>query len=166
MKLTVLRLCGASILLALSGQTFAQESLSLALQDQLVSAGELVLVDVNYATDTDSPGIGVRVHFNSEVLDFVSIDDALSAHQVGAQSPVADNKDADNDPLTDQYVLVAWADVMGGRWMNADDQATLFKLTFQAKAAALESGITSLNLSTSAASAGATLTSALLQLAE
>ena len=80
-----------------------------------------VALDVNYqVSDADATltGIGIRVHFNSTKLSFDSVDTTLELGRFFNPDLVvaeADVGDFDGDPLTDQYLLLAWVD-FAGNW--------------------------------------------------
>ena len=51
------------------------------------------------------------------MLTFNNLSYVLPVGLVQQEAPVDDTADYDNDPTTDKYVLVAWADITGN-WPN------------------------------------------------
>lgn len=78
-------------------------------------AGELVQVDVEYTTaNPENPtltGIGVRLHWNAELLEYQNILAALPIKLIAQGNPEPDSADFDTDPNTDTFVHLAWADI-------------------------------------------------------
>jgi hypothetical protein len=83
-----------------------------------------VALDVMYdVSDADATltGIGIRVHFDSTKLSFDGVDTTLAFGRLFNPDLVvaeADVSDFDGDPLTDQYLLLAWVD-FAGNWPGA-----------------------------------------------
>jgi len=118
---------------------------------QTVSPGDPVILHVNYSTDpadASLTGLGLRMHYNSDMLSFGGIADRLGTGFVEEQTPVDDTEDFDADPLTDKYVLISWAD-LEGNWPGQLD-IRLFTSNYTAQA---DSGSTSVNFTASSTAA-------------
>jgi hypothetical protein len=124
---------------------------------QSKSPGDAISFTVNYSTtNPNNPnltGLGLRVHFNSSKVTFVGLTNVLQAGLQGVGTPQADTQDFDNDPLTDQFVLVAWVD-FNGHWPGTEP-AQLFTASFTA--AANFTGSTTVRFTASSTAAGYTL---------
>ncbi|MBC8352017.1 MAG: VCBS repeat-containing protein [Planctomycetes bacterium] len=96
----------------------------------------LVTVPVVYTTsdlDETLSGLGLRMHYDSSVLDFKSlIDDAPNAFQTAQLHN--DTADFDNDPLTDKFVLTSWLED-NSNWPSQSLPTTLFDAEFHVVAA-------------------------------
>jgi hypothetical protein len=85
-----------------------------------LSAGQSTTLTVSYsATDADGenvmvPGLGLRLHFDSSMIDIGDYSYRLFAGFQGFQVKDEDASNDDGDPNTDKYVLVAWAVSQGG----------------------------------------------------
>lgn len=93
-------------------------------------------IDISYEVSdgiNQLPGIGFRVHFNSQDLTFVSALDALIKDIiVSAEGPFSDYEDHDNDQKTDEYISFGWASIAGD-WPDASLPAKLFTLNFDVR---------------------------------
>lgn len=91
----------------------ADQIVSLATTTPFVAAGDTVNVSAHYQvsapeTATEA-GIGLRVHFNSALLNPDSV--SLYPEAIQPYGPLtADTDDFDNDPLTDRYFVIGWID--------------------------------------------------------
>lgn len=85
--------------------------------------GTVVSVSINYnadLADNSLPGLGFRLHFNSQILTVDGIADLLATDAVTDGSAVTpDVDDEDNNPATDSYISFAWASVSGA-WPGGD----------------------------------------------
>jgi len=97
-------------------------------------AGGTVTFSVNYTTSDSNKtltGLGLKIHYNSSKLTWVSFDNVLATDKIGQDTgPQADTLDLDNDPTTDKYLLIAWASTSGSTWPNVDLPAALYSVTF------------------------------------
>ena len=96
------------------------------------AAGETFSVTVQYTTsDNDDAltGLGLRIHYNSSLLTFNGLSNVLQTSFLQQSSPMADTADYDQDPTTDKYVLVSWADIYGN-WPDQALPVTLFTASF------------------------------------
>ena len=103
-----------------------------------LSAGQSTELTVSYtATDADgevvdTTGIGLRLHFNSSVLEMGEVANFFDDGVVGNQLK-SDTDDLDGDPATDKFYLSAWSDPFGGNWPDADTQPiTLYTVPLSA----------------------------------
>jgi len=118
-------ICGVVCSFALSANAVAQqqEIYPNPLVAEVVAAGAVSL-DVMYdVSDADATltGIGVRVHYDSSKLTFDLVDTTLVFGRLFDPTLVvseADSSDFDSDPLTDQFISLAWVD-FGGNWPGA-----------------------------------------------
>ena len=92
--------------------------------------GGLVAVDVLYAAEEARlAGLGLRLHYNSEELEFVGLESVLEDGLVGAMEPQWDAENLDGDPRTDAYLLLAWAD-LDAAWPGVN-RAPLYRALFR-----------------------------------
>ena len=78
-------------------------------------------------------GLGMRVHYNSALIDSIVINDILLLDLIAVDSQsMPDSADYDNDPLTDSYLNIAWATTSGGSSWPGGMPVKLFdlKVTF------------------------------------
>ena len=62
-------------------------------------------------------GLGLRVHFNSRLIDAVALKDLLLVDLIAADGvAMLDSADFDNDDSTDSYLSLAWAAQSGSSW--------------------------------------------------
>jgi hypothetical protein len=105
--------------------------------EQVVVSGTPFDVIVNYSTSdpcpTGLPGLGLRLHWDSSVIDFSELRSVLPAGLVALGPPQPDDLDHDADPATDRAILVAWADI-DGAWPGGACSTALFTARFQASA--------------------------------
>jgi hypothetical protein len=95
--------------------------------------GNAAVLEVSYDTGDSNnqlTGIGIRVHFNSNLLSYKEITNLVEQDIiVNGQGPFNDEDDFDNDPLTDQYISFGWASLFGN-WPNAELPAVLMNIAF------------------------------------
>ena len=71
-------------------------------------------------------GLGIRVHYNSQMVDVLELKNLLLVDLIAAESvATSDSADFDNDPNTDSYLTVAWAAQSGSSWPGANSVKTL-----------------------------------------
>ena len=117
--------------------------------------GQTFNFNVEYTTsDNDKTlmGLGLRIHYNSNVLTFNSLSYVLPTGFIQQQAPVDDTADYDHDPTTDKYVLVSWAD-MTGNWPNVDLPVTLLTPSFTLVSGTPTDTSTKINFSASSTAA-------------
>ena len=90
------------------------------------------------------------MHYDSHVLSLNNLSDILGNSFLQQQAPVDDTADYDNDPATDKYVLIAWADLTG----NWPDQATARLFTANLNSSSTATGSTSVNFTSSSTASG------------
>ena len=74
-------------------------------------------------------GLGIRVHFNSQYVESLVIDDVLLVDLVSLGTvSMPDSADFDNDPLTDSYMNIAWATTTGGSSWPGGSPVKLFDM--------------------------------------
>ena len=116
-----------------------------------IHAGDTFNFNVQYSTsdnDTTLTGLGLRIHYNSQVLTFNGFSYMLPTGFVQQQAPVDDTADFDNDPTTDKYILVSWADVTGN-WPNVALPLTLLTPSFTLVSGTATNTSTKINFSAS-----------------
>ena len=92
-----------------------------------ISAGQSTELTVAYTAtdadgaDVDTVGIGLRLHFDSSVLEMGEVANFFDDGVVGNQIQ-PDTDDLDGDPATDKYFLSAWSDPFSGNWPDVDTQ--------------------------------------------
>ena len=65
-------------------------------------------------------GLGIRVHYNSRLIDTFTLKNLLLVDLIAAESvAMPDSSDYDNDPSTDSYLTIAWAAQSGSSWPGA-----------------------------------------------
>jgi hypothetical protein len=101
-----------------------------------VAPGGTVSVKVDYSTsdnDNTLSAFGFRLHYNSNDLTFNNFSNLFTTGLLAQGSPEADTGNFDNDPTTDKFINVAWAD-FGGNWPNQTLPLRLYHANFTASA--------------------------------
>ncbi len=126
-----------------------------------VLPNDSVSFNVIYSTnpvDQLTPGLGLRIHFDSTKLAFVPLTNVLQ-NQHSATSLVEDDAvegtNFDNDTSTNNFINVLWADFNSNPTWPGTGNTVLFQANFTAKPAF--SGTTMINFSASAPANGFTL---------
>ena len=92
--------------------------------------GGLVAVDVLYAAEEARlAGLGLRLHYNSEELEFVGLEAVLEEGLIGTMEPQRDLENLDGDLRTDAYLLLAWAD-LDAAWPGVE-RTRLYRALFR-----------------------------------
>ena len=95
--------------------------------------GHSTKISIGYNTsdsDNQLPGIGFRVHYNSEILTFVGTENTMANDLiVDGDGPYEDENDLDNDTATDTYIIFGWA-ALNGDWPNTSLPAQLVDVVF------------------------------------
>ena len=85
-----------------------------------IARGSTAVVSLSYDTsdaNSNLSGLGIRVHFNSQVIESVNFDNVLNLYLVGADNSFSDDTfDYDNDGSTDVFVTLAWAAITSPSW--------------------------------------------------
>ena len=74
--------------------------------------GETLKLSVSYDVSDDEDdltGLGLRMHYDSSALSFITFDSVLESDNISALGPIQDTLDIDNDSSTDQYISASWA---------------------------------------------------------
>lgn len=80
--------------------------------------------------DNELSGLGLRIHFDSRALTYISSSDVFAQDIiVSGEGPAIDAADFDNDPTTDSYVSYGWASLLNN-WPGTEFPASLLKITF------------------------------------
>ena len=80
--------------------------------------------------DDELSGLGLRIHFDSRALTYISSSDVVAQDIiVSGEGPAIDAADFDNDPTTDCYVSYGWASLLNN-WPGTELPASLLKITF------------------------------------
>lgn len=86
-------------------------------------AGQTNTMSVHYRSRdgvTDLNGLGLRVHFNSQLIDSITLSDLLLIDLVNADSVAIDDiNDFDNDESTDSYLAISWFAPSGTSWSGS-----------------------------------------------
>jgi hypothetical protein len=120
------------------------------------TAGQSISFPVRYTTSTGDntlSGLGLRLHYDSSLLVYNGLSNVLASSLVGQQQPVDDTSDWDNDPETDKYVFVSWADTKGN-WPNEPLPVELCSPNFIVADSAAEGVQTSVRFSASSTAPG------------
>ena len=120
-----------SSLLVTAGYASAQvQTVTGTLSVAELSAGQSADLTVSYtATDVDgveayATGLGLRLHFNSSVIDIGETSQKLFTGALPFQNK-DDTSDFDDDASTDKYFLTSWAETVTGKgWPAYQDQQT------------------------------------------
>lgn len=94
--------------------------------------GSAVTVSIAYSTsdNAQTTGLGLAVFFDSTRLTYVSAQPLLATSQVVAATTVqTDTLDRDNDPATNSYVVIGWADITAA-WPGTAFPLNLATLNF------------------------------------
>ena len=143
-------------LLALGAVGAPEQVITPAPLQRAAVPGQPVAFTVGYTTANPCSdlltGLGLRIHWDSRRLAFVSLSDLYPAGLI-AQGPVEDDgADADADPATDRFVQVAWAD-LDGVWPGGGcTTVNLYTANFNTLAGL--SGATPIRFSASSTAAG------------
>jgi hypothetical protein len=117
--------------------TFASaqvQTVSGSLSLDYLYAGKTTNLTVTYQATGSAKltGLGLRLHFNSSVIEMGDYTDRLreSAQPFQIKN---DTQDYDGDPTTDKYFLTPWADTSGDGWpYDAEQPAVLYKVPLTA----------------------------------
>ncbi len=99
--------------------------------------GGQVSLDFSYDVSTgvnSLTGLGVRIHYDSSVLEFNTLSNVLQTDLfINENISEADVADFDGNPITDRFVLLAWASLYGN-WPGVALPASLFTANFSVNA--------------------------------
>lgn len=68
------------------------------------------LYNVTTPTTTNSTGLGMRIHFNSQALQWQGVTERFANGVLPLSDIMSDSENLDNDATTDQFVIAAWVD--------------------------------------------------------
>ena len=119
----------------LSGYASAQvQTVTGTLSVAELSAGQTTNLTVTYQATDDAKvtGLGLRLHYDSSVLEMGDYTDRLRESAQPFQIK-DDTSDFDGDTSTDKYFLTSWADTSGDGWpYDAAQPATLYAVPLTA----------------------------------
>ena len=119
-----------------------------------VSTGASVGITLAYHTEPEPvelAGLGLRIHWNSAMLDYVELQEVYAAGLLGVSDPQLDSQDFDSDTDSDYFVVVSWADFPAGKWPTTSSWPIDLG---QVRFSALAVGATTVNFSASALAMG------------
>ena len=115
--------------------TIKNQIVSVSNSPKAVVGGQVSL-DISYDVSTDDnalTGLGLRIHYDSNVLEFVNVNNLLTTDNlINSDASEADNDDFDGNPVTDRFVLFAWASLYG-TWPGAELPTSLLTVNFKVK---------------------------------
>jgi len=112
--------------------------------------GQTMSFELKYTTSDNNnatTGIGIRIHFNSEIINIDSsgIQDLFETGKAG--TPLIKTEDVDDgNPETDKILTMFWSAGFNSNWPNVDLPATLCKLTFNVNAQRTRGEETTINI--------------------
>ncbi len=124
---TSLGLCALFLPLFVLSAEFASaqvQSVTGSLSTGEISAGQETVLTVSYTAtgsdgaETSTTGLGLRLHYDSSVIEMGDIANLLEEGASGNQIK-DDVNDDDSDPSTDKYLLTTWFD-FGGDWPDGE----------------------------------------------
>ena len=117
--------------------------------------GYLATISVGYDVSDENnqlTGIGFRVHYDSSIFSFSSVQNNLTdSIVVDGMGPYQDVEDFDNDSTTDSYLVYGWA-AISGDWPNVEIPAKLTDIQMFVNWADYEAGSTTSNINFSVVS--------------
>ncbi len=130
--LTMLFLVGASTGVLATVQIITPSPLT-----QSAAPSSPVSIAINYTTlpvDETLTGLSLRVHFDSSQLSFsnATYEPDGTSFSRPISEPTDDSSDFDNDPITNQFIIVSWVD-LGGNFPGVNP-ATLATVNFNTAA--------------------------------
>ena len=103
-----------SALAFLSLLVFSSASIAENLQTlttEVSSGSKITTLTVSYSADNENlTGLGLRIHWNSQQLKFMEINNALKKDLLIIGQPQRDTDNYDKDMTTDWFVPIAWMD--------------------------------------------------------
>ena len=99
-----------------------------------VAPGEELTFSVKYDVsdgDNELIGIGVRLHYDSRILEFVGADKVFGKGSLGVTSPQDDIGNQDGDDNTDKIIIGAWMDLTNVGWPGEALPLGLFDAKFK-----------------------------------
>lgn len=97
--------------------------------------GKVIDIAFQYEHPTDSPsptGLMLKLHWDSSRLSFKEFSEVLAVNHLGVSASMPDSRDDDNNPDTDQYVILSWLDYENVQWpADVSLPAPLFAASFE-----------------------------------
>ncbi|MCK5924414.1 MAG: hypothetical protein KAG10_00820, partial [Methylococcales bacterium] len=123
------------------------------LTTEVSNGSKITTLTVSYSADNENlTGLGLRIHWNSQQLKFMEINNALKKDLLVIGQPQRDTDNYDKDMTTDWFVPIAWMNVKA-TWPGSK-VVELLTLSFSKKQPF--SGKTSINFSASSTAANYT----------
>jgi hypothetical protein len=111
---------------------------------------ETVVISYN-AEDSTTTGLGIRVHFDSSVIDVDDISDTLLTNKIVLGAFGTDDSDHDGDVSTDQHISFAWASP-DSSWPGSEGPVDLATIVFDINENA--TGASAINFTSTSTAAG------------
>lgn len=89
------------------------------------------LYNVTTPTTVNSTGLGIRVHFNSQALQWQGVTARFANGAMPLSDIMSDSDNLDNDTTTDQFVISAWVDTTAQWTATATLPQPLLQVQFQ-----------------------------------
>ena len=100
-------------------------------------------------------GIGLRLHYDSSILEFVEMNNVFEKSKLQIGSPQDDTENQDGDDNTDKVIVAAWADISPpSDWPGEDLPLILFEIKFKVKDEIVPPVDTSINFTASSTASG------------
>jgi len=99
-----------------------------------VKSGDTIEVYATYNVSDGQKvtGIGIQIHYNSNCLDLLNIDNVYPDGEQGHKQK-NDSENEDNDPLTDRAIVLAWSSLGGNTWPYQELPIELIRMTLKVK---------------------------------
>ncbi len=109
-----------SVVFLLVGGAYAgTQNITLSPDSVVALSNETLSFNIVYDVEgvrKKTTGIGIRIHFNSKIVDEISLSDVYGEGMVGQDYiPQSDTNNLDDDATTDKYIVIAWAGI-SGKW--------------------------------------------------
>jgi len=120
LKLWQLIVAVSVLLLIATGGGYAEtQQVSLTPENVVALSNENISFNLIYNVEgmkQKTTGIGIRIHYDSKVVDSITLTDVYGEGVVGADNISQDDTgNLDSDASTDKYIVVAWAGI-SGKW--------------------------------------------------
>ncbi len=109
--------------------------------------GQAIEVAIQYDSPQLATGLGLRLHYDSTVLSFDQLTHVLPSGYSGSQGPIADTANFDQDPDTDQFILLAWTDPLHAAWPGRTGTSELLTARFRVDSGAAAGATSQVRLS-------------------
>jgi len=101
-----------------------------------LSIGSTFTVSVMYDVsdnNTNLAGIGIRIHFDSSKLEFLSYENLAPSNIADPFEKYEEPRSSDYDPTTDKAIILAWVDIEYLGWPGGTLPSKLVDLSFKVK---------------------------------